>query len=250
MPAGVYVTLRGDGWEMWSMTDDSGAYHFYNVGNEVAVLNVTIPENRPDLRALTVDAPVRISAVGELIVNLALHPQDLLPEPIVRVQMSASATQVHPGDTVSFDVVVKNVWKNGVHQVIVADMLPDGLTFVDATTDQGEVIWDRGLLWVTLRPLGAGESATVQIIATVAQDIADGTEIVNRVTVYNSENVAVRAEAALKVAAPVASAAQTGGSETETVELLPVTGFGAVLPLAGLTLFGVLLGVRRLRKRI
>lgn len=250
MPAGVYVTLRGDGWEMWSETDGEGVYRFYNIGNEVAVMNVNIPENRPDLRPLAIDAPVRTNAAGELIVNLALYPKDITPDPIVRVRVTASATQVRPGDQVSFDIVVQDVWNDGVHQVIVADLLPAGLSYVEATASQGEVVWDRGLVWATLGVLAPGESATVKIKATVAQDVADGTQIVNRVTAYNSENAAVQDQVTLQVSAPTQANPQDVASATETVELLPVTGIGAALPLAGLALFGVLLGVRRLRKRI
>lgn len=246
MPAGVNVSLRGDGWEIWSQTDDSGQYHFYSIGNEVAVLNVIIPENRPDLRALTLDAPVRTNAAGELIVNLALYPEGLSPDAIVHAKMSASTAQVKAGDPVSFEIVVENVWDNGIHQVVVADMLPASLTYVEATTSQGEVTWDRGLLWATLGPIGAGESATVLIKATVGENALDGAQIINRVTVYNSENTAIQTQAALNVVAPVVQA--TVDPNAPPTELLPVTGVATVLPLAGLALIGLLLGARHLRK--
>lgn len=258
MPAGVNVSLRGDGWEIWSQTDESGQYHFYSVGNEVAVMNVIIPENRPDLRALTLDAPVRVNAAGELIVNLALYPQGLTPDAIVHARMSASTAQAGPGDAVSFEIVVENVWDDGIHQVIVADMLPGGLTYVQASASQGEVVWDRGLLWVTLGSLGAGESATVRVEATVNENALDAAQIINRATVYNSENTAIQTQAALDVLAPAVKAAAepeeppveetVADPDAPPVELLPVTGIKTVLPLAVLALIGLLVGAWYLRK--
>ncbi|MBN1937856.1 MAG: DUF11 domain-containing protein [Anaerolineae bacterium] len=247
MPAGVHVALRGDGWEIWSETDESGQYHFFSIGNEVALLNVIVPENRPELRTLTQDVPVRVNVNGELIVNMALYPEGPVPAPIVKVTMTASTAQARPGDEVSFAITVENAWDSGVNQVIVADMLPAGLTYVEATTEQGEVTWDRGLLWVTLNPLAAGGSALVTVKARVAEDASEGTHIVNRVSVHYSENVTVQAQAALDVAAPVIQVAvdQNG----KPVELLPVTGVATVLPIAGLALVGVLFGVRRLRQK-
>ncbi len=232
--AGVKVILRGDGWEIPVETDANGEYRFQDIGNEIAFLNVVVPDGRDDLVPLTTDAPVRVRVDQDLIVNLALYTRGIVPDTLLRVQVIPSSNEAERGNNVSFTITISNTWDRGVNQVIVADYLPEGLEYVQATTSQGTVEWDNGLVWATLGPMPAGGSATITIVARVSDDRKEGDEIVNRVTAYHSENAAVQSETTIKVVA------RSNG-------VLPVTGLSSILPAAGVLLAGLLFGVRRMR---
>lgn len=238
MPQGVQVTLKGEEWEIPVQTDDTGEYKYEYIGNEVAFLNAIVPEGRNDLIPLTTDLPVRVQVDKELIVNLAFYPQGVTPEPIVSIDMVPATAELTPGSTVSFIVTVHNQWDDWVNDVIVADYLPEGLTYASATTSQGQVIWDRGLVWATLGPVAADTSATVTIIAKVDDDIETATTIENKAAVYYRENAAVQATSVINVSAKI-----------NGVSTLPVTGFTSILPVVGILAAGALLGLYQLRHR-
>ena len=234
---GVKVVLHGDGWEIPVETDANGEYRFQDIGNEVAFLNVVVPEGRDDLLPLTSDLPVRVKVDQDLIVNLALYAKGITPETLLRLQVTPSSGEAERGGNVSFTITVLNTWDRGVNQVIVADYLPPGLEYVQATTSQGEVEWDSGLVWATLGPMPAGGTATVTIVARVSDEASDSSEIVNRVAAYHSDNVAVQSEATIKVV-------------TKANGVLPVTGLSSILPAAGVLLAGLLFGIRRVRHTV
>lgn len=236
MPAGVTVVLRGDGWEMPAQTDASGQYAYQNIGDEVAFLNVNIPADREDLFLMTSDLPVRVDAGGELIVNIALYPKGVTPDPLVHLKMDASFPEVAQDQDVAYTITVLN-YREGISRVIVADHMPAGLTFVRASASQGEALYEGGLVWVELGSMAAGGSATVTVVAKVGADVEPGTTILNKAAVYYSENAAVQNEA------PITVVQHTNG-------VLPVTGVSPVLPVAGALLAGLLLGVRRVRRRL
>jgi uncharacterized repeat protein (TIGR01451 family) len=235
MPAGVTIVLNGDGWQVPVQTDASGYYAYWDIGNEVAFLNTSVPADREDLFSLTSDLPVRIDVTGELVVNLAFYPKGITPDPLIHLKMVASSSEAAQDEEVSYTITVINNWDQGINQVIVADYLPEGLTYVQASASQGEVLYDRGLVWAELGTLAEGESATVTVMAKVNADIDPGTTILNRVAAYHSENAAVQNEAAITVV-------------QHTNGVLPVTGISSTLLMAGIVLVGLLFGTRRLRR--
>lgn len=235
MPAGVKIVLKGDGWEVPVKTDENGQYKYQDIGNEVAFLNAIIPNDRGELRSLTQDLPVNVQVGKELVVNMAFYSEGRALEPIVTIEMAASAQQAKQDDDVSFVITVNNHWNDWVNQVIVADYLPKGLTYVNATTSQGTVIWDRGLVWAELGPVAADTSATVTIMVRVNSEAALDEVITNQAAVYYRENVALQAKADIQVV-------------KATNHVLPVTGIASILPLAGVLLAGALLGIRKLRR--
>jgi uncharacterized repeat protein (TIGR01451 family) len=235
MPAGVQVTLRGDDWEIPVETNDSGEYLFQDVGNEVALLNAVVPDGRGDLVPLAVDLPVKVQVGKQLVVNMAFVPQGSIPSTLVGLSMVASPSTAEPNTNVSYSITVTNHWDNGINQVIVADKLPNGLGYVMASTSQGNVSSDRGLVWAELGPLAPGSSATVTIVAKLDPQALPETKIVNRVAAYHSENAAVQAETSITVT-------------QEAQHFLPVTGNSYLIPVAGLLMAVVLLGARRMRR--
>lgn len=235
MPAGVVVTFRGDGWELTATTAESGEYVFQNIGNEVGVLNATIPAGRDDLFALVKDLPVRTQIDRELIVNVAFYPKGITPDPLVHLKMVSSSTEAEPGAKVSYTITAINNWDRGINQLIVADLLPQGLSYVNATASQGTVIHDRGMVWAELGSLAAGGEATVTVTAQVGSDVAPGTTITNQAAAYHSENAAVQNEA------PVVVVEHSNG-------VLPVTGVAVTVPLALIFIAGLVWAAFRLRR--
>ena len=149
----------------------------------------------------------------------------------LNLPLTESEAQANQKPQLEIEVVIRE------NQVIVADYLPEGLTFVQASASQGEVVYDRGLVWAELGSMAAGESATVTVMAKVGADIEPGTTILNKVAAYHSENAAVQNEAAITVV-----------QRRRTTDVLPVTGVSPALPMAGVLLTGLLFGVRRLRR--
>jgi uncharacterized repeat protein (TIGR01451 family) len=149
----------------------------------------------------------------------------------VDAEMVASATEVEQDDMVSFTITMHNRWDEGINQVIVADYMPEGLTFVQSTASQGEVIWEDGLVWASVGTLPADTSATVTIMAKVDPEVENGTTILNRAAVYHSQNVAVQTEASVEIVK-----AKNG--------VLPVTGMPSLLPVIGGLLVILFWGIR------
>jgi uncharacterized repeat protein (TIGR01451 family) len=235
MPAGVQIILSGDGWQVPAETNEFGEYAFVDLGNEVAFLSAIVPDDRGDLVLLTSELPVRIDANGELIVNLALYPKDLEPDPLIGLEILSSSPEVQPEENISYSVRAVNNWDQGINQVIVADYLPEGLTYVSATTSQGSVIFDRGLVWADLGPMASEDAATLTIVAKVDPGVESDTVLVNKVAAYHSENAAVSAETSVTVV-------------EQSKGVLPVTGFAPGLPLALVFLAGLLLSTLRWRR--
>ncbi len=248
MPAGVKVTLAGDGWEISTETDKDGRYEFKEIGNEVARLNVVVPDNRPELASLTHDLPVKTEVGQSLVVNMALHPKSVTPDAIVSIAMVASAPKVEQGDRASFTITVNNHWEKGLSGVIVAGSLPAGLTCVGAAASQGSATCENGLLWADLSGMAAGAMVTVTLDAQVDTGPTIDEVIINKAAVYYQENVAVQAEAQIQVIQVAQPAASTDGSEQPST--LPVTGGASVLPVIGVLLAGALFGIRKLRHTI
>jgi uncharacterized repeat protein (TIGR01451 family) len=235
MPAGVQVVLSGDSWEMPVQTDKSGEYVYQDVGNEVAFLDVLVPADRQDLLPLTSGLPVRIQVDGELVVNMALYPEGTEPDPLLGLEIVASSPEAAGDEKVSYTITVVNYWDQGVNQVIVADHLPEGLSYIQATTSQGSVLYDQGLVWAELGPMAADSSATVTVMAQVGADVAPGTTILNRAAAYHSENTAVQGEVSIVIV-------------EQNNHVLPVTGLKPMLPLAGIFLVVVVVCFYRLRR--
>jgi uncharacterized repeat protein (TIGR01451 family) len=235
MPAGVQVFLSGDGWQVPAVTNELGEYVFQDIGNEVAVLSAYVPDNRRDLTVLASDLPVRLQVDRELIVNMAFYPHGAAPETLIGLEVVTSAEEATPDENVSYTVRVVNGWDQGINQVVVADFVPAGMTYLSGSASQGTVINDRGLVWAELGPMAPGASATVTIMVRVNGDVEPGTVIPNTISAYHSDNAAVQARAAIKVVE------YTNG-------VLPVTGLAPFLPFAGLFLGGMLFLARKMRQ--
>ncbi|HEU4662562.1 MAG TPA: hypothetical protein VFS55_00885 [Dokdonella sp.] len=87
------------------------------------------------------------------------------PSADLQVGKTVDDTTPNLGTNVTYTVTVTNAGPNDASNVSVDDLLPMGLVFVSATPSQG--VYDDGVgLW-TIGSVAAGDSVTLQIVATV-----------------------------------------------------------------------------------
>ncbi len=77
----------------------------------------------------------------------------------------ASPSAARIDDTVSFIITTSNNGPSNATGVVMTDALPDGLTYVDSSTSQGQVSASGSNVTVNLGDLGVGQSATVTVRA-------------------------------------------------------------------------------------
>lgn len=227
----IPVQVSGADWRLDTTSDATGYYLFERLGNDVVWLNV-VPSEGSNVKPLTTDVAVRPAIGEETIVNLGVYEgSEALPLPVTHT-IEASATQVQPGDRVTFTVHIKNNLETPMTHVQLTDYLPAGLGFVSADSDHGPMNYADNLVIVRLGSLKPGDEATVTIVTLVEPDGAESWELTNRSSLLYRESVATQAAATVTV---------SGGATSE----LPVTGVG--LPLAALGLGALLVTARRLR---
>ena len=155
----------------------------------------------PDTQVVyTFDVTVDEGMQGKFVINTAvLHDgEDTTPLPDAGVQIdegeadpvvtkTASVTEANVGDTISYEIIVKNgdhataPWEN----VVAYDTLPAGVQLIGNVYLDGKVALHKlsgNALSVLVGDLAAGESMTVTFDVQVL-DIAAGTTLQNSVTV-------------------------------------------------------------------
>jgi uncharacterized repeat protein (TIGR01451 family) len=147
--------------------------------------------------------------------------------------MKPSALKVNPGEEVQFVVDVKNAMPHTVHEVMVTDLLPQGLTptYIESSTGTP---WIGGqFAAASIGSLDQNQGAVVTITAQLAADAAPDRAITTRANVIYQESVALQASATINGEIP---------------NQLPETGGSAMtLPLGGLVLLVAIVGLRKVR---
>ncbi len=92
-------------------------------------------------------------------------PSDLAD---LTVSKTGSSDSVYVGDPVTYTITVTNQGPEDADGVAVVDMLPEGLTFEDATPDLGVCQEDEGEIACDLGHLAKGETASVAVGVTVS----------------------------------------------------------------------------------
>ena len=111
--------------------------------------------------------------------------------PEVSIIKTASPSPVEAGGTVTYTLVVRNEGNVPLTGLVVTDPLPPQLTnpsaptFLPAGTGTGS--FSGNTLTANLNSLAAGASVTITFTATVAAGTPDGTPVINRATVTDSE---------------------------------------------------------------
>ncbi|HEU5108379.1 MAG TPA: S8 family serine peptidase, partial [Micromonosporaceae bacterium] len=162
----------------------------------------------------------------------------------LRVANAVTGTQT-VGSNVTFTVTVTNDGPETATGVVVADVLPSGLTWV---SDDGAGAYNSASgLWTLPAPLASGGSAALQITATI--DVIDEVCTLAQVTAGTpldgdpSDNQAAvcvsaprQADLAVEITTPVTDAVEVGDPVTFTIDLDNLV---AGIPAAAQTAFGV-----------
>ncbi len=147
-----------------------------------------------------------LSDVGWGAINTASNPVDLA------VSQSLSATTVNLGANASYALTISNNGGFDASEGFLTDLLPEGASFVSASTSQGSCSHANGVVFCRLGTLvGGGGSYTVNIVAsmgTVGSQI--NTAIVDSVNPETAKTDNISAST-LSVATPKVSTASGGG---------------------------------------
>ncbi len=103
----------------------------------------------------------------------------------IEVQKTAGPGPHFAGDNVNYTLAVKNNGPATAHDVTLDDDLPDSLSLVSATPEQGDCN-DADPLQCTLGTIPSGETVDVTLIATIGAD-QSGTEISNTACAAGTE---------------------------------------------------------------
>jgi uncharacterized repeat protein (TIGR01451 family) len=227
------VVLSGGGWSLEAKTDSNAQFVFETLGEGIALLNPIIAKGS-DLHPMAVDLAVPVSGPADRVINVGLYGGKQYPTGLpMSVQMKASATKVNPGEEVQFVVDVKNDMPHTVHEVMVTDLMPEGLTPTYIETSTGTPWFGGQFAASSIGTLEEGQSAVVTITAQLAPNASSEKAITTRANVLYQESVALQASATINGEVP---------------NVLPETGAGALaLPLGGLLVMVAVVGLRRVR---
>lgn len=102
----------------------------------------------------------------------------------LKVQLSATPDPAVIAQSITYTATITNKGPDTAHSIKLTDNMPDSLTFISCSATQSGVCEGAGNnRTVTLPSLANNASATVTIVATVNDSLADGTLINNSVTV-------------------------------------------------------------------
>ncbi len=105
------------------------------------------------------------------------------------VAKSADQPEVAAGSTVTYTVTATNNGPSDATDAIITDTLPVGLTLVAATPGPGLTCsTTASSAMCTASTLALGASATLEIVASVAPDLADASTVTNSASVSAAEN--------------------------------------------------------------
>ena len=225
---GVVVRFTSGGINVDVTTDPRGHFKFFNLGLDVGTLDLADSKWQSGTGGIILQPPPG----RKLKANLAALPKGKALPSLVTLASSASSSRAVAGETVTFNLKVTNGTQAAISGLTLGDQLPDGMTVLGVTTSRGDVVGrSANAVTVDLNALAAGDSATVTIVAQVAQN-AKTSVSANRATVFYSEGPAVSSSGKVGV--------------LSGPQALPVTGIGLPI-LAVVVLAAILVLARKLR---
>ena len=108
----------------------------------------------------------------------------VLSSAVLTVEKAASIAAIGAGDSVAYDITVRNEGSDSAANVQVVDTLPGTTTFISATgggTHSGDATGGT-VIW-TLASLAPGEQAVYHVAVEAASTLVDGDALLNSVTV-------------------------------------------------------------------
>lgn len=191
VPAGqIAVRLQGLSWETQTTTNAAGEYGFKDLGQGIALLNLTLSDG---FLPLTTDVAVRLGYASDLTVNLGFYATGETPAPAPAPVLTADRDAALPGDTFVYRIHVEHqADAAALSSVLLTDLLPEGLSVVSVETSRGSVETWGNLVTVGIGDFTPGEEVAVTLTARVANGLPDGTELLNRATFISSEGPATQ----------------------------------------------------------
>jgi len=195
--SGVAVELSTGSWQQFATSASEGNYSLGGLGVGVAVLRViTPPELGGQLQPLIQDAGVYLNCDYPVVANIALVNGPRIDPPAF-IEISGPA-QIVPGDNIPLRVTIKNGLPTEISNVIVTDLMPEGLEAVEVTAGstgpENLQIIDAGvdgqLVVAFLDRLSSGQETNLFITVTVDEAVQPGAQIRNAVTLFYRESAA------------------------------------------------------------
>lgn len=104
--------------------------------------------------------------------------------PDLSITQTASPDPVLTGSNITYTITVNNNRSEAATSVLVADLLPAGTTFVSCSASAGGVCGGlSNMRTVSFSEIPGGATATIQIVAAVNCELANGSAITNSATV-------------------------------------------------------------------
>jgi uncharacterized repeat protein (TIGR01451 family) len=205
--SGVTVALSGAGTGTQT-TDAQGQFTFNNLAPggtytvTPALNNFTFnPQSRTYGNLNASQAAANFEAVST-------EPTDL------QITASASATELAPGEDVTYTLVVRNNGPKSAANITITDNLPASLTFISCAASQGGTCVGGNASGnnrtITFPSLAINAEATITLVARVNNGVADQT-VVNNTAQVSATNADTNAQnnsapASFKVVVPAATA--------------------------------------------
>lgn len=193
--------LDASGDPIRTVTDSNGEYHFAVPLGEWSVAFTDVPakyelttpaasgDDATDSDATAIGAPTHTVVIADPVrngdganVNLNLDAGLVLAS--VSILKDDGKTLVRPGESTTYTIeVTNNATSAEAQDVSITDALPAELEFASASSGG---VYDPATRIVTwnIATIGAGETVTVTVTATVREDVAPDTDIVNIATVH------------------------------------------------------------------
>ncbi len=179
----VPVKLSGSGWQTFKISDDNGYYASDCLGVGIALIN---PVSPPWLRPFTSDVAVRLGYWPSYEVNFGFYSRPTAPLPEVGPTMTVFPTSGRPGDILTYTIRLTNTLATPqtgpltMHDVLITDLLPNGLTPLNVNTSVGDTeIWGN-LVTVNLGELSPGQTAVISLTAIIQEQTITDSVIINQ----------------------------------------------------------------------
>ena len=103
------------------------------------------------------------------------HQTNVVQGAVIGATKTVDQTTANPGDTLTYTVTLRNTGSASATNVVITDILPDGVTYVSATTTPSSATLDdtgAPTITATFATIASGQVVELEIVATVD----DGTE--------------------------------------------------------------------------
>lgn len=196
-PISRAVELKTGSWQLATISSSDGSYNFGGLGLGVATLRLPLaPGEEGQFQPLVQEAGVYLNCDYPIVANLALFSGPRVDPPAF-IEMSGPE-RLAPGQDIPIRLTVKNELPTEISNVVVTDLMPEGLIAQDVVAVSVEPenlkIIDAGadgqLVVAFLEKIAAGDEVNIFVTITTAEGITTGAQIRNTATLFYRESAA------------------------------------------------------------